>query len=352
MSEESSIPRREVIEAAFEEHAEAPQTEVAASVETAAPAATETPEQIAARARDEKGRFAPKDSATQAPAQTGTAALPAASTPAVAEPRAKRPDSWKKDYWDHWEKLDPKVAEYIAQREKEYQGGVSTYRAEAERSRELQEAVAPFLPKLQEHGLQVGNWIRSLGQAHETLALGSPQDKMAMFQRLAQEYKLPARLAVQDANGQWQLAGQYQQVPPPQQDVSALVKAQFQEHLTQQEIQNLQSDTAKYPHFEEVRQTMAGLLQSGLAQDLPTAYEAALKLPQHSDLAASDALQRTEADARRKAEEAAAVASRARAKTISTKSATPSATAGNSDGKKDRRAIISEQLDAVLGGRV
>ena len=110
---------------------------------------------------------------------------------------------------------------------------------------------------------------------------------------------------------------------------------------------------AKHEHFDSVRETMSGLLSAGLAQDLQSAYDAALALPQHSDLRQAMQQQQREEEERKKAAGAAAIASRARGKVISTKSATPSGAMVNNGAKKDRRAILAEAFDSVIGdGRV
>ena len=116
---------RDTIEAAVntvETQAETPATPdkvepVAASVETQKVEAVETPEQkagrTAGRARDEHGRLMP-----------GKAEKPVeAIAEKPAEPqkqRPPRPSSWKKEMWDHYDKLDPQVAEYVHQREAEF----------------------------------------------------------------------------------------------------------------------------------------------------------------------------------------------------------------------------------------
>ena len=108
---------------------EAPAAEVPA-VE-AAPA--ETP---AERKRAEDGKFAAETPRERA-IRLGTikpAGAPAATVAAPAPVVAKipRPDSWKKEMAEHWDKFDPAVAKYIKEREDQYFKGVSTYKQEWE----------------------------------------------------------------------------------------------------------------------------------------------------------------------------------------------------------------------------
>lgn len=350
MSDELATTRREVIAAELDkletqdvstpepvaEPQEAPQAEAAPE---------EKPSRTAGRARDEKGRLLPGK--VEKPVAE---AAPVVEQPAPVVEKIPRPSSWKKDYWNHWEKLDPSVAKYINEREQQFSSGVSTYKQEAERAKEYIEAVTPFLPELQQHGIKPTDWIRSLGQAHRTMALGQPHEKLAMFQKLAQDYGIPLQNVVQG------------QVTPDMQYYSALqeqvrqLQGQFQNYQQMSERQQqatieseLAAFAAKNEHFESVRETMSGLLSAGLAQDLQSAYDAALRLPKHSDLFDAMQQQQSEAEARRKAEEAKAVAARARAKVTSVKSATPTGAEGN-NGKRDRRQIIAEAAEQYLGG--
>src|SRR3990167_2399060 len=90
---------------------------------------------VAERERDADGKFLPKAEAgaTKPAEPVPTAAkihkaAPAASAapadPAVAQapvapvkPRPPRPSSWKKENWEHWDKLGPALAEYAHARE-------------------------------------------------------------------------------------------------------------------------------------------------------------------------------------------------------------------------------------------
>ena len=352
-----------------------PPTQDAPPIETpppagATPAPAETAQQkeerlgrTAGRPRDEKGRLLPgkpiKDAAPQAQTPEGgpppTTAQPA---PAAAAP-VPRPSSWKKDHWDAFDKLaqeNPALAQYINQREQEFARGVGTYRQEWEQAKPVLDAIAPFMPQLKQHGIDPAQWVSNLGNAHARLVASSPQDKLALFQKLAADYQIPAQLAVQGADGQWQLLGQLptpQQQPahqPQPQQLETVVQQVLQQERMKSEVEQFWNNKEKYPYAEQVRETMAGLLQAELANDLNDAYEQALLLPRHADLlqAQRDA-QQAKDEAERQAKEAARV-NTARAKAISPRTSTPSAAAGT--GKKDLRAELSEQYDAHVGGRV
>ncbi len=304
---------------------------------------------VSDRPRDETGKFVKVDEKA-AKKDEGTAAVihqTKATTPGTpqsenalaaqppAKPRPQRPSSWKKEYWDQWDKLDPSLAEYIHQRESEYAKGVSTYKHEWDRAKPLLDAMEQFRPELEQHRIQPHEWISNLGNAHRMLALGTPQQKLQMFSKLAQDYGIPLQVfGDQGVQQQYLAQGQFQQpyqppVPPQQQPLTQeqamkLFQEQFLQVNSEQELQRFAADTAKHPHYEEVRNTMAQLLEANLANDLESAYEAALRLPAHAHLyeAAQQQERQAQEEARRRAE--AERVQKAKAKAVSMPSATPS----------------------------
>ena len=318
------------------------------TLEPVVEAPAETEEQKATRLRDEKGRFVEGKAEPKAvvPVQT-----------IEQKPVLPRPSSWKKEYWSKWDEIsskDPELAKYLQEREGQFASGVSTYKQEWEQAKPLIDAIAPHMPQLQQAGIEPGQFISNLANAHQRLAMGNPQEKMQMFQKLMRDYNIPAQLAIQDQQGQWQLAGQ----AAPQQPqfdprmVEQTIEKKLSEISTKHALQAFQQEApTKYPHFETVRQTMAGLLQAGLAEDLPSAYEAALRHPRHSDLFADMQQQQS---AQQEAEQKAAkakVVQRARANAVSPSSSTPAGKMMQS-GEKGLREQLTENLRAVAGGRV
>ena len=332
------------------------------SIPAAAPAA-ETAEQkagrTAGRPRDDKGRLLPGKAEKKEP-QGAVTAAPEAAPPAKARP--PRPSSWKKDYWGEWEKIDPALAEYLVQRENEFAKGVSTYKQEWDQVRPIAEAMAQFQPILQQHGIRPEQWITNLGNAHKTLAMGTKEQKLSAFVKLATDYQIPLNeMIVQGQDGKLYINPNLQAQPSaPQQsqapDIDKVVDQKLMEREVAREIQSFVTATddagqPKYPHFEAVKPTMIGLLQAGLATDPKDAYEQALRLPRHSDLAAQIQQQEERAAAEKKAQEQQAAVARARTKAVSPKAQAPS---GTSEPKpKGVRGAIESAWDEHVGtGRV
>lgn len=349
-----------------------------------APAPTETveaappidkPGRTAGRARDDSGRLLPgaaKRPETSA-AQPGTSAQPLDATaqqsaPAAAETkpepkaRPKYPSTWKRDFQPLWDKVPedllPMIEYAAVQRESEFAKGVSTYKSEWEAARPLLEAMAPFKPYLEQNKIEPTQWITNLGNAHKQLVYSTPQERIATFAKLARDYQVPLeQMFVRGNDGQIYFNQQLlqQQAAPqqqaPQQDINQLLEEKLNQRDVAQAVAAFSSDKEKYPHFETVRATMSGLLQAGLAEDLPSAYQAAIRMPLHAEV--YDAQQKLErdADVTRKQEEQRKTVEVARRNTVSTRTATPTAP-GSQNGAKGLRAQLEENATSILAGRV
>ncbi|CAB5217802.1 hypothetical protein UFOVP202_12 [uncultured Caudovirales phage] len=279
------------------------------------------------------------------------------------EPQEKitRPSTWKKEYVQIWDKMEAgeqiskedftKFAEYANQRESEYKKGVSTYKAEADRARGYEEAIAPFVPELQAQNISPAAWINNLGRAHMILTKAPMEQKVQMFQRLAQDYGIQLNgegvaPIQQDAYTQ-QLMNQLNQV---NQEVSS-IKSRFQQEENQRltnEIERVRSDAEKFPHFDVVREEMAQLLELGKAQDLETAYKKAVRMNDDVWALEQDRLLKEARQTTIKAQQVA----KAKAAAVSPKSTTPSGKVSNPEDKKDRRSLIADQLGEAMSRRV
>lgn len=299
------------------------------------------------RPRDEIGRF--KNSDAQPEIETKkeqpSQVLDAVAASEQPTPQIRqRPTSWKKDYEADWSKLDPRLQEYISQRESDYARGVSTYKQNWDQVAPLWDAMQPFLPTLKEHNVSPNEWVSGLGSAHITLVRGTPEQKLQMFAKLANDYGVPLQALVgQQADPQFSMLAN---------ELSQLKNqwTQFQTQREQQEQQQVQREVSTFsdgkPHFHAVRETMAGLLQSGVANDLQTAYDKAIRL--HDDIWQQV---QTEA-AQAKAQEAAGIqqqkVAKAKAAAVSPRSVSSTAIL-NGSGKNDIRSLLSEQLAAASG---
>ena len=312
--------------------------------------------------RDEKGRFKAKESSTDQDS-VEEPELVAEASDANEEPEIKRPTTWKKEYVEVWNKMQEgkpldkaefvKFAEYANQREAEYKKGVSAYKAEADNARQLTEAIGPFVPELQKHGIHPVTWIQSLGRAHYTLANGTYEQKLNAFNRLAQDYgiqlnsdslQMPEQAYVDPY--QQQLMQQLQATQQQVQQLSAIREQEENARLSN-EISRVSSNKERFPHFDMVREDMAQLLERGIAQDLETAYAKAVRINDEAYKLEQDRLLKSASTQASKAQQVA----KAKATAVSPRSVTPSGQVKSTDAK-DRRSLLMANLADVEGGRV
>ena len=307
--------------------------------ETTSQEATESVK--ADKPRDEHGKFA---KSSQNASDDVTEAFDDNNEQKVAI--KPRPSSWKKDYEEHWGKLDPTLQDYIQQREADYAKGVSTYKNQWDMAAPVMESIRQFEPLLKQYGVAPQQWINQLGTAHAKLVMGSPEQKLETFAQLANDYGVNLG----------QLTGQSGYDPQFSQLAQELnqIKNQWSNFQSQQEMveQNqLQSEIASFkddkPYFEEVRETMAGLLQNGMANDLQSAYDKAIRLN-------DDVFQKVQSEQTGKfgAAQREKVAA-AKAKVLSPKSTTPTASTGNG-GKSasSAREAIMQAMEQHSGGLI
>ena len=285
------------------------------------------------------------------------------STESDEEPQEKpisRPSTWKKEYVQIWDKMEKgeqiskedfnKFAEYANQRESEYKKGVSTYKAEADRAKAYEEAVGPYAEDLQKRGIKPEQYISNLARADQILTHAPMQQKVQIFQRLAQEYGVQL-----NGNGQMQQFDPYTQQLMNQlnmvnQEVSS-IKGRFAQEENQRlmtEIEKYRSDVEKYPHFDVVREEMAQLLELGKAQDLETAYKKAVRMNDDVWELEQERLLTSAKQSTIKAQQVA----KAKATAVSPKSVTPSGRVIEPGDKKDRRSLIAEQMGEAMSRRV
>ncbi len=363
-SETAPNSLREQLSNAFDSVTEAEQPAVT-QTEPAVEATTETPAvekqekaegRTAGRPRDAQGRLLP-GKPEKAPQVTESAPVVEEKTEVkVSKPR---PDSWKKEYWDYWEKIDPKLQEYLHEREGDFRKGVGTYKSEYDRLRPIDEAIKPYVQHWEQAGVTPDQALKNLAETDRILRYGSKEDKLRLMAYMAQSYAVPINeMLVRGEDGQvyfnQQYLNQQQQQPAQQgltpQQVEQLVQEKMARAAWAQKVKDFRDSNPDLS--PEVEKAMAGLLQAGLANDLPSALEAAMRLPQHAALFEARQTAKRQAEEAQRKQEAADKAARARAGAVSVKSQSPTGTAAGEKTRKGLRDTIAEAMDAVESGRV
>ncbi len=272
-----------------------PAPEPAQAATEAVPEGGETQAQADQRARDEKGRFAPKttEKAVASPdAPPGEVAARAATTgvtpspaPVVApaEPKFRAPQSWKPLAREKWAALPPEVQEEIARRE----GEVPKALEEASQAKRFQQAVTetlrPYEMLARAAGQHPVQYAAGLMQTAAALQTGAPQQRAAVVANIIRQFGVDVEQLAAALDGQ-PMAPQAQQRPPM--DIDAVVDQRLeaiqqraQEYQSTREVEAFAKDH-EFANDQKVRDRMAELIMGAAGRrielSLPDAYDDAL----------------------------------------------------------------------------
>ena len=231
--------------------------------------AAEAEEPAKEEKRDEKGRF----TKTQAPVED----VQNQATEVEAEKPVRNPwASWKKDAQSALSALPPETQRFIQEREEQFHKGIEQYKSDAQYGRQLGKALSPHMEYLNQIGVSPDVAIDKLIQAERMLRTSDPQTKVQAFMKLAHDYGVdPNSLTnVPFDPYKYQLEQQLQ----AQQAQLAQIMQSRQIAEEAQLGQTIEQFAQQHEYFDEVRETMADLLDKGLASDLNDAYSKAVRL--------------------------------------------------------------------------
>lgn len=250
-----------------------------------------------------------------------------ASDETEQQPKRKAPQSWKQDMKEHFDTLDPSVQDEILRREADYNKGIQRYAESAKYAETIKPAIDKWQPYLAQLDVPPAQAFDVLIQAEYNLRHGSPEQKTGAFLKLAHDYGIDLGQVAAIAQGQAQpqvdpnINQAFKRVQQLEEYIRTqqFEKKQQLEQSQQKEQTELQSQIEKFssdpnhPHFEQVREDMAKLLQAGYAETLDDAYEKAIWA--RGDIR-STLLKDSEA---KRIQEKAKVAGKAKAKAVSVK---------------------------------
>lgn len=258
-------------------------------------------------ARDEHGRFAPKDTK---PAEADPDA-PAPAEPTAVDPNAPAidpaiqaetrsaaipPATWSASAKAIYATLPEVARKEIAKREADYSRGIQAHAEKAKIADTLMREIQPYEAMLRSEGSTPDRAIASLLRSAYVLRTASPQQKTELIMQIAQQYGAD----LSQLQGQRQPAEGQQDLSQVQQMVQQLVAPHLQriqsweQQQTQaQQAQSMQMEqeissqietfqsatnedgTPKHLYFENVRPLMSAYFANGQAKDLEQAYEMA-----------------------------------------------------------------------------
>lgn len=271
----------------------------------------------------ENGRFVAKNPPeADAPAEQNVDQTAETQVEQVA-PAIDAPISWSAEQKAKWASVPPDLQTYISQRDKESHDAFTRAGQQIKAFEPISKVIEQYGETFRRNGLQPHDGIARMMAVHEMLENNAP----AAIKEIAKAYGVD-------------LSGQAEQNATPEGEKIAALEARLakaESHLTAQQRQALSveqnalareiADFAKdKPHFEAVRNVMAGLMNSGAAETLADAYDKAT----YADPTIRQSIladQQKANEAKRKEEESKRVAAAKKAAGVNVKSS-PGASPG------------------------
>lgn len=225
---------------------------------------------------------------------------------------SKAPSSWSPKVREKWNELPEEVRSEIIRREEASVNGVRQLQNEFAPIRQFAESISPFLQEAAQQGQDPSSYVRNVLIAERNLRNPDHNARFEALLGIADSYGIPLRQALNQAAGKELLpvAPTQPQLPP---EVMRELQAarEFRESMQSQTIeQQVESFKTGKEFFNDVRATMADLMDAGIAKSLDDAYDKACKLhPEVSEVLATRARSETSQQQQNQRRAAAAGAS-------------------------------------------
>lgn len=213
----------------------------------------------------------------QAPEAEAAVAEPEAQPAPAVEP----PKTWRKEATEFWGTLPPTVQQEILKREDDIFRGLESYKGQAQLAQQYQTALAPYMPMLQQQGLDPAQYAAQWLAIDTQLASAQPQQKIELLCRVAQAYGVDLRgqLGLEAPYLDPEVARLQHELSTVQSQLSGMTKAQEQAAL--QQMQATVNEFATNPankYFDEVGAQVAEIIKLTPGTSLEAAYHKACRL--------------------------------------------------------------------------
>ena len=270
----------------------APEPVVEAAPESAETQIPETsPSADSGRARDELGRFKPKDGEEASPEPTpgpakveakGKATGAAPSTAPVAEPAkpveaapsVKAPQSWKPAAREAFAKAPPEVQAEVARRESEITRALQETAQAREFAQRVSHTLAPYETIARANGMDAMSFAGNVLQTAAVLQMGAPQQKAQALAQVIKSYGVDVNMLAEalDATPVPQ-TGQpsYSQPMNIQAEVQRVLSAQMEQMKAQKAEGDVRAFVESKPEFlNDVWGDMQAILAAAGQSQNPT----------------------------------------------------------------------------------
>jgi len=219
--------------------------------------------------RDEKGRFAAKSQPEAPVAEEKPESEPEVKSEPEEKPEEPKRNpfaAWKKDAQAALTALPPETQQYIVEREQQFHKGIQQYKEDAIKGRTLSNALAPHMEYLNQLQVQPEQAISKLLETERVLRTSEPQAKIQAFMKLAHDYGIDVNNLTNAKFDPYSY--QLEQKLAQQQSMLEKLSQSRQMAEEAQLGQTIEQFAQSHEYFEDVRETMADLLDKGLASDL------------------------------------------------------------------------------------
>lgn len=235
-------------------------------------ASAENAENNAENKRESNGRFKKAESEASAPADTNDETETVKESAPARNPWA----SWKREAQTVLSQLPPETQKLIQDREEQFHKGIEQYKSDAQYGRTLGRALSPHMEYLNQIGVSPDVAIDKLIQAEKMLRTSDPQTRVQAFMKLAHDYGVDPNSLTNVPFDPYKY--QLEQQLASQQAMLQQITQSRQVAEEAQLGQTIEQFAQTHEYFDEVRETMADLLDKGLAGDLNDAYSKAVRL--------------------------------------------------------------------------
>jgi hypothetical protein len=262
--------------------------------------ATKDDSTTAERERDDKGKFVAKENETEVeaaarlepdPKEKGTEVKDPLKDPAVVEDPAKEgeqhlltedkaPRGWAPAIREKWGSIPEDIRKEIIRREEASAVGVRQLQEGYAPMEKFVGSIAPFIQEANQNGVAPDQYIGSVLASERILRKADLPTKFQEILRIADQYGVPLRDIINQSVGSEVLTkpnqNQGQAYVPPEVARELQESRQWREQFEDRQIKNELAAFSKDKEFyEDVRERMAVMVESGAVQTLQDAYDEA-----------------------------------------------------------------------------
>lgn len=277
------------------------------------------------------------------------------------------PAGWKTPAKSKWAAVDPEVRQEVLRRERETAQVVSQNEGARRFTAAMSNVMGPHIPRLQSMGVQPHQAVEALLRSDMILSQGAPAARAEKIAKMIKDYGVDINLLDAALSGQLPTdtaapivdrVGQMldQRLAPMtefmrDQQLTRAQQVQQEEQQLLSEVDNMEANPEKYPHFSAIREDMADIIElsakKGVYLTTEQAYNKAIGM--NPEISAQVASARALETRRVAAAAGDARARKAQRASLSVAGSANGAPTGYVPPATDRRGTIAAAFDSLDG---